>query len=50
MRKISIYGIGNFGYALLKHLARKKNSKEDFILSAYDINEQLMNQLQTKGC
>lgn len=40
MKKVSIYGIGNFGYALLKHLD-KKDSK-DFFLEAYDRNKKLV--------
>ncbi|MFA6416906.1 MAG: NAD(P)H-dependent glycerol-3-phosphate dehydrogenase [Patescibacteria group bacterium] len=36
MKKVSIYGIGNFGYAILKHLDRKESA--EFSLSAYDRN------------
>ncbi len=38
---VSIYGIGSFGYALLKHLDRKAD--DTFTLSAYDYDEKLMN-------
>lgn len=30
MKKVSIYGIGNFGYALLKHLDKKDSKDMDF--------------------
>lgn len=39
MKKVSIYGVGNFGYALLKHLDEKKSTK--FSLSVYDRNPEL---------
>lgn len=44
MLKISIYGIGNFGYAFLKHLDNKK--MKDVQLAAYDRNLHLMNNLR----
>jgi glycerol-3-phosphate dehydrogenase (NAD(P)+) len=46
MKKISIYGIGNFGYAVLKHLDKKNGG--DFILHAYDRNPQLVDFLNSK--
>jgi len=46
MLKISIYGIGNFGFALLKHLSSKKDFGVNFSISAYDENEKLMGYLQ----
>jgi glycerol-3-phosphate dehydrogenase (NAD(P)+) len=42
--KISIYGLGNFGYALLKHLDNKNNHKIEIF--AYDRNEILMKYLK----
>lgn len=42
--KISIYGIGNFGYALLKHLDKKKS--KIFSLHAFDIQKELIEHLQ----
>jgi len=44
MKKISIYGLGNFGYAILKHLDSKDN--KDFSLHGYDRNKKLMNHLR----
>lgn len=41
MKKVSIYGIGNFGYALLKHLDKKDS--RDFVLQAYDRDKELIN-------
>jgi len=39
--KVSIYGLGNFGYALLKHLDNKQD--KNFEIFAYDRNKKLMN-------
>jgi len=39
-RKISVYGIGNFGYAILKHLDSKDG--KDFSLHGYDRNKKLI--------
>lgn len=46
MKNISIYGIGNFGYALLKHLDNKNSS--NFSLSAFDRNTELVSHLNAK--
>jgi len=46
MLKISIHGIGNFGFALLKHLSRKNEASKMFDLYAYDINKKLVNHLR----
>ncbi len=43
MKKVSVYGIGNFGYALLKHLDNK--NKGNFNLHAYDKNSALVEHL-----
>lgn len=40
MKKVAIYGIGNFGYAVLKHLDQKNSL--DFKLYAYDRNLKLI--------
>jgi len=47
MFKISIYGIGNFGFALLKHLSKKADGNE-FTVHAYDINKALRDYLRIK--
>lgn len=41
MKKVSLYGIGNFGYAVLKHLDKKNSS--NFVLQAYDRDKELVN-------
>lgn len=41
--KVGIYGLGNFGFAILKHLHNKKDS--DLKLIAYDRNEETTNHL-----
>ncbi|MFA6995077.1 MAG: NAD(P)H-dependent glycerol-3-phosphate dehydrogenase [Patescibacteria group bacterium] len=41
MKKVAIYGIGNFGYAVLKHLDKKNSS--DFDLYACDRDRELIN-------
>ena len=46
MKKISIYGIGNFGYALLKHLNKKGDKKYE--IHAFDRNEQVIKTLRKK--
>ncbi len=43
--KVAIYGIGNFGYALLKHLDNKKDSS--MVITAYDRKEKLRDSLST---
>lgn len=45
MKKVSVYGIGNFGYAILKHLDKK--ASPDFLLSAYDRNQKAVRSLAT---
>ena len=47
MKKISVCGIGNFGFALLKHLSKMNRSK-DFTLYAYDRNKELVEYLRIK--
>jgi glycerol-3-phosphate dehydrogenase (NAD(P)+) len=41
--KVAVYGVGNFGYAILKHLDRKRNKEID--LFAYDRNPSLIEHL-----
>jgi glycerol-3-phosphate dehydrogenase (NAD(P)+) len=43
---VSIYGLGNFGYAILKHLDSKNDKKIQ--LYCYDRNKNLIESLQTK--
>lgn len=44
IKKISIYGLGNFGYAILKHFDNKSN--EGISIHAYDRNKKLTNFLK----
>jgi glycerol-3-phosphate dehydrogenase (NAD(P)+) len=46
--KISVYGVGNFGFALLTHLSRKQAAGKDFSLHGYDKNKELINHLRSK--
>jgi len=46
MIKVSVYGIGYFGFALLKHLSQPRKKKE-FVLYGYDNNAKLMDSLRT---
>jgi glycerol-3-phosphate dehydrogenase (NAD(P)+) len=46
MLKVSICGIGNFGFALLKHLSQPYPYTRDFILYAYDTDQPLMENLR----
>jgi len=46
MKKISIYGIGNFGYALLKHLDKKSDKMLD--IHVFDRNKQVIKLLRSK--
>jgi len=46
MLKVSVYGLGNFGYAILKHLDTK--SDLDVSLHAYDRNKKLIQCLSKK--
>ena len=48
MSKIAIYGIGNFGFALLKHLNKKQGGESGFALYAYDSNRELVEHLRTE--
>lgn len=48
MLKISIYGIGNFGFAILKHLSKKNGGNKNYILYAYDRNNKIINYLKNK--
>jgi glycerol-3-phosphate dehydrogenase (NAD(P)+) len=45
-KKVSIYGLGNFGYAILKHFDNK--SEKDIIINAYDRNKNLIKNLKEK--
>lgn len=47
MIKVSIFGIGNFGFAILKHLDTKLigEEKKHFLLYAYDRNDKLIDNL-----
>ncbi len=45
LEKISIIGIGNFGYALLYHLSRKQKGGNYFDLYAFDRNKRLIDNL-----
>lgn len=47
MLKISIYGVGNFGFALLNHLS-KKADRGEFALYAYDRDKDLRKFLRNK--
>ncbi len=47
MLKISICGIGSFGFALLRYLSKKQLVKKDFTLYAYDNNRDLVEHLRT---
>jgi glycerol-3-phosphate dehydrogenase (NAD(P)+) len=42
--KVALYGIGNFGYALLKHLDRFKSSDHEIV--AFDRNDKLLASLR----
>lgn len=42
MKEVALYGIGNFGYALLKHLQKNKNIR----LRAFDRKPEVIEQLQ----
>lgn len=44
IKKVSIYGLGNFGYAMLKHFDNKTN--EFATIHAYDRNKKLINFLK----
>jgi glycerol-3-phosphate dehydrogenase (NAD(P)+) len=46
--KIAIYGIGNFGYALLRHLCQTDKFKTVYQLYAYDTDRQLIESLRHK--
>lgn len=46
--KISVYGLGNFGFALLTHLNRRQSDGKDFSLHGYDNNRKLSDHLRTK--
>jgi len=45
--KVSVFGLGNFGFALLKHLTKKIN-KDQFTLHAYDKDEVVRKSLKKK--
>lgn len=44
MQQVLVYGLGNFGYAILKHLDR--HSGGNYRLAAYDRNEEVMARLR----
>jgi len=46
--KVSVYGLGNFGFALLEHLGRRQTTGKDFSLYGYDSNKKLVDHLRTK--
>ena len=46
--KISVYGLGNFGFALLTHLNRRQEAGKDFSLHGYDNNKGLIDHLRKK--
>lgn len=46
MLKISIHGIGNFGFALLKHLSKKADAEKNIVIYAHDRNKELIEHLQ----
>jgi glycerol-3-phosphate dehydrogenase (NAD(P)+) len=46
--KISVYGMGNFGFALLTHLNRRQAAGSDFSLHGYDNNKRLIAHLRAK--
>jgi glycerol-3-phosphate dehydrogenase (NAD(P)+) len=48
MLKVSVYGVGNFGFALLKHLTRRQATGRDFALYGYDNNKEVLDHLRTK--
>jgi glycerol-3-phosphate dehydrogenase (NAD(P)+) len=45
--KVSVYGVGNFGFALLKHLSERQAAGKDFTLYGYDNNRELLGHLRT---
>ena len=44
-KSVGIYGVGNFGYALLKHLTNQKNYQNIF---CFDRDETVRNYLNKK--
>ncbi len=44
MKQVLVYGLGNFGYAILKHLDRHRSTH--YLISAYDRNEEIMTRLR----
>jgi len=46
--KVTIFGIGSFGFALIKHLSIKLSSDKNVSLFAFARNIKLINNLQTK--
>jgi len=45
---VSILGLGNFGYALLKHLSKKQESAGNFLLYGFDNNKELIDYLRSE--
>ena len=46
MNKISIYGLGQFGFAISKHLADKYKDNLEFSINGYEIDSKVRNELQ----
>lgn len=46
MNKISIYGIGQFGFAISKHLANKYQNNQDLSICSYEIDPEVRNELK----
>jgi glycerol-3-phosphate dehydrogenase len=47
MPLVLILGLGNFGYAILKHLDRYKSA--DYTIAAFDRNPEVMEKLRKSG-
>ena len=46
MKKIAIYGLGQFGFAISKHLAEKYKDDPEFSINGYEIDSKVRNGLQ----
>lgn len=46
--KIGVYGVGNFGFAIVKHLSNSLNSNSKIELVAFDRNKKLIENLKKK--
>ena len=49
MKKISVIGLGNFGYAFLRHLDYKNSIEKEFNLLAFDRKPDLIESLRVKN-